>query len=252
MGFSPGVTAVFFMRSLFATVTAPYRCVLSSLSLCCVLLFANHASGQSAEATSTESIPEEKAQDAAHLHRLLENHHLQLQDSAPTQPIGDEAASREAVQRDAEALAKIPFSAEKVRLTGSEGSKVLLEISQRLTNPLIPQSRRDIAPICLVKTRLFDTLVTSESRSLQPIGKDHYITRVRLQPGDTTISILSNHWEVQLPEQANARDYFITLYRPIDGTPELHVFAVDDLLAADEPHIPAWLPDDQDSKTQEG
>ena len=99
---------------------------------------------------------------------------------------------------------------------------------------------------------VFDTLVASESRSLRPIGKSHYITRVLLQPGETTISVLSNEWEVRLPEQANAGDYLITLYRPVDGTPELHVFAVEDLLATDKPHIPAWLPDDLELKTKEG
>jgi len=252
MGFSPGVSVVFFMRSLFDTVTTSQGRLLSHLIVCCILLFASYASGQSAEATSADYTPQEKAQDAAQLHHLLESHYLQLQESALTQPTADEVARHESLQRDAETLEEIPFSAAKVRLTGAEGSTALAEITQRLMDPGIPENRRDIAPICLIKTRLFDTLVASESRSLQPIGKSHFITRVRLQPGDTTISVLSNEWEVRLPEQANARDYLITLYRPVDGTPELHLFAIEDLLATDKPHIPAWLPDDLDIKTKEG
>ncbi len=240
------------MRSLFDTVSASQGRFLSRLTVCCVMLFANYTSGQSAETTSTVYTPEAEAENVARLQDLLKRYYLQLQESALTQPTAEEVSRRELAQRDAETLEKIPFSAAKVRLTGAEGSTALAEITQRLMDPGIPESRRDIAPICLIKTRLFDTLVTSESRSLRPIGKSHYITRVRLQPGDTTISVLSNEWEVRLPEQANAGDYLITLYRPVDGTPELHVFAVEDLLATDQPHIPAWLPDDLEIKTKEG
>jgi hypothetical protein len=240
------------MRSLFNTVTASHRRFLSCLTVCCAMLFANYTSGQSAETNSSVDTPEEQAEKVARLQGLLRSYYLELQESALTQPTAEEISRREFAQRDAEALAKIPFSAAKVRLSGSEGSTALAEITQRLMDPGIPESRRDIAPICLVKTRLFDTLVASENRSLQPIGKNHYITRVRLQPGDTTIVIMSNEWEVRLPQHADARDYLITLYRPLDGTPELHVFAVDDLLAIANPHIPAWLPADLGIKTEEG
>ena len=91
--------------------------------------------------------------------------------------------------------------------------------------------------------RLFGALVGSENRSLQPVGKSHYIARIRLQPGDTTIYIQGDQWEVKLPRDVSAREFLITLYRPPGGTSELHVFAVDELLAEDDPHIPAWLPD---------
>lgn len=240
------------MRSLFDTITASQGRFLSRLAVCCIMLFASYTSGQSAATASTEYTPEEEADNVARLQGLLKSYYLQLQESALTQPTAEEVSRREFAQRDAETLEKIPFSAAKVRLTGAEGSTALAEITQRLLDPGIPESRRDIAPIYLVKTRLFDTLVTSESRSLRPIGKRHYITRVRLQPGDTTISIMANDWEVRLPQYTDARDYLITLYRPLDGTPELHVFAVDDLLTIADPHIPAWLPADLGIKTKEG
>ncbi len=195
---------------------------------------------------------EQEAENVARLHSLLASYYVELQQSALILPTAEELSRRELAQRDAETLDKIPFSANKVRLNGSEGSTALAEITKRLMDPGIPESRRDIAPIYLVKTRLFDTLVASESRSLRPVGKNHYIARIRLQPGETTISILSNQWEVHVPQQADARDYLITLYRPVDGSPELHVFAVEDLLSADRPHIPAWLPDDLDIKTTAG
>jgi hypothetical protein len=195
---------------------------------------------------------EQEAENVERLHGLLENYYLELQESARILPTAEEISRRQTAQRDAELLDQIPFSVDKVRLSGSEGSAALADITKRFMDPRIPESRRDIAPICLIKTRLFGTLVGSENRSLKPIGKNHYIARVRLQPGDTTISILSNQWEVSLPQHANAMDYLITLYRPGDGIPELHVFAVDDLLATDRPHIPAWLPDELDIKTKAG
>lgn len=193
-----------------------------------------------------------EAENVERLHALLERYYADLQESASILPTPEEVAEREMAQRDADTLDRIPFSVDKVRLSGAEGSTALASITQRLMDPNVPESRRDIAPICIIKTRLFDTLVGSESRSLRPVGKNHYIARVKLQPGDTTISILSQEWELRLPDHARVRDFLITLYRPVEGEPELHVFAVEDLLTADNPHIPAWLPDELDIKTKAG
>jgi hypothetical protein len=194
----------------------------------------------------------QEAENVERLHKLLQNYYEELEESARILPTSEELAQRELAQRDAESLNKIPFSVDKVRLSGSEASTALAEISQRLMDPRIPESRRDIAPICNIKTRLLDTLISVENRSLTPVGKNHFIGRVRLQPGETTISILSEHWSVQLPEHAGVQDFVITLFRPVEGTPELHVFAVDDLLAESKPHIPAWLPEELDIKKQAG
>ncbi len=199
-----------------------------------------------------DSTLEQEAETVERLHKLLESYYAELQESARILPTPEEIALRELARRDAETLNAIPFSVDKVRLSGSEGSTALAQISQRLVDPRIPESRRDMAPICSIKTRLLDTLVGVENRSLKPVGKNHYIVRVRLQPGETTISILSDHWKVDLPQHANAQDFLITLYRPVTGTPELHVFAVDELLAADNLHIPAWLPEELDIKTNAG
>ncbi len=193
-----------------------------------------------------------EAENVERLHALLESYYADLQEAASILPTAEELAQREHAQRDVDTLDRIPFSVDKVRLSGAEGSTALASITQRLMDPTIPESRRDIAPICIIKTRLFDTLVGSESRSLRPVGKNHYIARVKLQPGDTTISILSDTWELQLPQHSSARDFLITLYRPVEGDPELHVFSVDDLLAADNPHIPAWLPAELDLKKTAG
>jgi hypothetical protein len=193
-----------------------------------------------------------EAHTVERLHALLERYYADLQESATILPTAEEIALRELAQRDADTLERIPFSVDKVRLSGAEGSTALASITQRLMDPTVPESRRDIAPICTIKTRLFDTLVGSESRSLRPVGKNHYIARVKLQPGDTTISIQSNEWELRLPQHTSTRDFLITLYRPVEGEPELHVFAVDDLLAADNPHIPAWLPDELEIKKKAG
>ena len=227
----------------------PTRSATVRLLLLCALLVCGPVNAQLPATTRTQ---QEEAENVERLHKLLENYYLELQESARILPTAEELAQRELAQRDAESLDKIPYSADKVRLSGSEASTALAHISERLGDPRIPETRRDIPPICIIKTRLLNTLISVENRSLKPVGKNHYIVKVRLQPGETTISILSDQWEVHLPEHATAQDFVITLYRPVEGTPELHVFAVDDLLTAGKPHIPAWLPPELDIKTEAG
>jgi hypothetical protein len=195
---------------------------------------------------------EQEAQDVARLHSLLSGYYTELQESARTLPTTEEISRREEAQRDAQKLDRIPFSADKVRLNGSEGSTALSQITQRLMDASVPESRRDIAPICSIRTHLFGSLVSSESRSLKPVGKNHYVAKIRLQPGDTTLRILEHRWEVRVPQNLNASDFLITLYRPPGNAPELHIFAIDDLLAEEQPHIPAWLPDELNVKPRAG
>lgn len=182
------------------------------------------------------------AKNVERLHGLLEEYFAQVQHSANVLPTDDEVVLRERAQRDIEMLAKIPYSVDKVRLSGSEGNTALAHITRRLMNPAIPESRRDSAPICSIKTYLFDTLVANESRSLQPVGKNHYVAKVRLQPGESTLSILSERWDVSLQQLTVASDFLITLYRPPGRNAQLHIFAIEDLLALEDAHIPAWLP----------
>lgn len=195
---------------------------------------------------------EREKENVKRLHALLAEYYTELQESARTLPTNEELAKREAAKKDAETLARIPFSIDKVRLNGSEGSTALTQITQRLSDSSVPESRRDIAPICGIKTRLFGKLIGSENRSLQPVGKHNYVARIRLQPGDTTLRIQDNRWEVRLPQNASAGDYMVTFYQPPGGEPELHIFAVDDLLAEDDPHIPAWLPAEINLNTRAG
>ena len=177
------------------------------------------------------------------LHALLASYYAELQEAARTLPSEVEMAARAAASLDAEKLARIPFNVDKIRLNGAEGSTALSQITRRLTDPNIPETRRDIAPIYRIRTQLFGSLIASERRSLKPVGKNNYVARVRLQPGETTLRIKDSSWEIQIPQHLNATDFLITLYVPPAGAPELHLFAVDDLLAEDEPHIPAWLPE---------
>jgi len=193
-----------------------------------------------------------EAEYVERLHRLLAGYYAELRESARTLPTAEEISQREAAQQDAQTLARIPFSVDKVRLNGSEGSTALTQITQRLMDPSMPESRRDIAPICSIKTRLFGSLIGSETRSLKPVGKHHYVARIRLQPGDTTLSILEHRWKVRVPQNFNANDFLITLYRPPGDAPELHVFTIDDLMAEERPHIPAWLPDELKIKSLAG
>lgn len=193
---------------------------------------------------SGDEIDDKEAGNVERLHELLEDYFAQLQHSANILPTDEEVAMREKSQRELETLAKIPYSADKVRLTGPEGSTALAQITRRLMNPAIPESRRDSVPIASIKTYLFDTLVASENRSLQPVGKNHFIARIKLQPGESTLSILADRWEVSLAQQATASDYLITFYKPPGRSAQLHIFAVEDLLAHDDAHIPQWLPEE--------
>jgi hypothetical protein len=201
--------------------------------------------------TPGHSAASEKKQ-VERLHTLLADYYAQSQEAARTLPTEEELAARAAAQLDAEKLARIPFSADKVRLNGAEGSTALSLITRRLTDPSIPESRRDIAPICGVRTELFGNLIASEQRSLQPVGKHNYVARIRLQPGQTTLRIRENRWEIQLPQHLNAGDFLITYYAPPDSPPQLHLFSIDELMAEQDPHVPAWLPQDIDLKSRAG
>lgn len=186
------------------------------------------------------------------LHALLAGYYAELEEAAQTLPSEAELAARAAAQLDSQKLARIPFSADKVRLDGAEGSTALSQMTSRLSDPNIPETRRDIAPICGIRTELFGTLIASERRSLSPVGKNNYVAKVRLQPGETTLRIKNDRWDIQLPQNQNAGDFLITLHLPPDSPPELHLFAVDDLLAEPNPHIPAWLPEEINLNSRSG
>jgi len=187
---------------------------------------------------------EAEAERVNRLQLMLRSHYREKNRATAESESGPaETAAREAARRDAANLAKIPFSASKVRLSGSEGSTALAQITERLYDPTIPENRRDVAPVCSIKTRLDGTLVASERRSLWPVGKNNYVAKLRLQPGTTTLGMQGYAWEIILPEDLHSREYLVTVYKPPGVKPELHVFSIADLLALDEPHIPAWLPE---------
>jgi hypothetical protein len=190
-----------------------------------------------------------EAREVERLQNLLATYYSQQASSGEGVANADQQASLEVRRHDAQTLARIPFSMDKVRLNGSEGSLALQQITQRLNDPELPESRREVAPICSIKTYLSGALVGSESRSLKPVGKNHFVARIRLQPGDTTLRILNHRWEVRLPENVKASDFIITYYSPVGTAPELHVFAIDEFLAEDTPYIPAWLPEELKIKT---
>lgn len=195
---------------------------------------------------------EDEAEDVARLLTLLTKYYADLEESLRTMPSAQELEKRKATTVDAATLAQTPFSADKVRLSGAEGITALARMSERLSDKKIPESRRDIAPICSIKTRYFGSLIASENRSLKPVGKNQYVARIRIQPGDTGLSVQGNKWKIRLPQDIAAADYLVTLFLPKFGKPELHVFAVDDLLAQEAQYIPAWLPDELNLKPLAG
>jgi len=178
------------------------------------------------------------------LRQLLTAFYVEQQEALKVMPTQEELAKREKAASTAGSEDLIPFSADKLHLTGAEGSTVLTQFTQRLSDPSIPESRRDMAPICTFKTRLFGSLIASEKRSLRPVGKHHYVARVRIQPGDTTLRIRDNSWQLRLPGDASAQDFLITLYAPPGAQSELHLVSIQELVATEDAHIPAWLPNE--------
>ncbi|MEP4485332.1 MAG: hypothetical protein ABJ013_06875 [Halioglobus sp.] len=191
--------------------------------------------------TSAETIAME-VDEVERLRQLLTAYYVEQQEALKVMPTQEELAQREAAATAANATDLIPFSADKLHLNGAEGSTVLTQFTQRLSDPSISESRRDMAPICTFKTRLFGSLIASEKRSLRPVGKHHYLARVRLQPGDTTLRIRDNSWQLKLPADASAEDFLVTLYAPPGTQPELHLVSIQELTATEGVHIPAWLP----------
>ena len=196
-----------------------------------------------APATPDYSLEAEQAQ-VSRLQDMLRTYQSEAAEAAHTQPTSAEVTAREQASEDAARLARIPFNPNKVRLSGVEGSLALAEISRRLSDPSLPESRRDNTLICSLRTYLFDNLIAGEKRSLHAVGKHHYVLKQQLQPGNTTVRIAGHSWEVHIPEDGHSQEYLITLYKPPGSPPQLHVFPVAELVAADNPHIPAWLPDE--------
>ncbi|PLW69010.1 hypothetical protein C0039_10350 [Pseudohalioglobus lutimaris] len=183
-------------------------------------------------------------EQVSRLQNLLRSYHHEERVAAQNQPTAEELERRQKASDDAAHMSTIPFNAGKVRLSGAEGSLALAEITRRLSDPNIPESRRDYRPVCSLRTYLLGSLIAGESRSLQPVGKHHYLLKQNLQPGNTTINIAGHSWNVNIPEDSHSQAYLITLYKPPGSAPQLHVFPVAELLAADNAHIPAWLPEE--------
>jgi hypothetical protein len=217
------------------------------LSVCAFL-----AQPLAAQNTDNSSASAREAAEVARLKQLLNKYYDEEQAAREELPRKAEIARRKRAQEEAENLTPVVFSPNKVQLSGAEGSAALSQITQRLADPSLPESRRDVGPVCSIKTRLFGTLISSENRSLKPVGKYHYVARVRLQPGDTTLYISSNRWELQLPQDTSATEYMVTYYQPGGGRTELHVFPIDELLANKNHHIPAWLPEELELKPRAG
>ncbi len=195
-----------------------------------------------------ETVPDYSAEvedaQVRRLQRMLRAYHSEEAEAVLSDPTSKEVADRQQANKDAERLARIPFNDSKVRLNGEEGSLALAEITRRLSDPDIPESRRDNAPICSFRTYLFGNLIAGERRSLRPVGKHHFILKQHLQPGSTTVRISGHSWEVRIPEDSHSQEYLITLYKPPGVKPEFHVFPVGELMAINNAHIPAWLPDE--------
>lgn len=205
-----------------------------------------HAEG--AQATTVEDQRVERLQDILRAYYTdSEPPPRQSTEAAvdPNEPGTPEAVATKAADgEESKALPTAAFATDQVYLNGSQAAALLAQFTRRLDDPRIPDLHRDVAPICSVKTRLFDTLVDSERLSLKPVGKHHYVGSLKLQPGVSTFSIKSQQWNADIPPDGKAREHLITFYRYPGKKPQLHTFAIEELVAAGVTDAPAWLPPD--------
>ena len=196
--------------------------------------------------------PQSEAADVQRLHSLLAAYHGEMEAYDRTAPAADQGGADEPGRNSANNVATLPFSPGKIHLNGAEASAVLSRISMRLAEAEPEDARQDSAPEYSIETHLYGTLVGSDSRSLKAVGKNNFVGRARLLPGQTTVRILEHSWELTLPKDASAKDVLVTFYSPTEGEPELYIFAIDDLLAEKNPHIPHWLTDGLKITTRAG
>jgi len=225
------------------------RAIACAVGLLCSLGLTPAGTAQTPDAQANwpeteREIAVREAKDVARLHQLLHQHEAEEAAAQASLPKEQQLARRQ--QEEVESLTPVTFSPDLVHLSGAQGSTALSQITQRLADPRLPESRRAIAPLCSIKTRLLGSLISSETRSLKAVGKYHYVARVRLQPGDTTLEIGNRRWELQLARDTSAGDYLVTYYQPGGNRSELHVFSVQELLADKDHPIPAWLPQELD------
>ena len=217
---------------------------LAAAGIAAVLLAALSDGVRAEEAAGASS----DAQSVERLKTILRRHYsdsaARLPASVATATDGDTGMG----VADAGAATAAAINSGGAYLDTESAHALLNQFTRRLNDPRIPELTRDVAPICSVKTRLFDTLIDSQRLSLKPVGKHHYVGSLKLQPGQSTFSIKTQEWEIDIPADTKTRDHLITFYRFPGQKPQLHTFAVDELLASDNVRIPDWLPADTAAK----
>ncbi|MEM0953349.1 MAG: hypothetical protein AAGI24_04335 [Pseudomonadota bacterium] len=128
----------------------------------------------------------------------------------------------------------------KVSLTGNEGVLALQKIEERLGNAIPNGRARDL--VFHVETRVNGALVKSGSHSMRSLSEDQFIARIPLGPGTTRITVRGEgEWQVELDSVAGS-EYLVTLYKPQEIVPQLHLIPVTELKAASVAELPGWLP----------
>lgn len=176
------------------------------------------------------------------LQDMIASYYSELRDIEEHAPAPGELAAREAGLASTRELSSQPIDPDQLLLSGEEGGALLRRMSERLADAGIPESRRDVAPICSIRTRRFGDLIASDNRSLLPVGKNQYVARVRLLSGLTTLRVHDVEWRLKRPDRANAAEFLVTYSAPPEAPSELHLTPVGELRTAAGEHLPAWLP----------
>jgi hypothetical protein len=192
--------------------------------------------------TASEPTLAQERERVARLLQLIATYYADLEELNRSMPAQAQIDSRRRALASLDEERGSRAAIAGVMLDGEAGSEALAQITRRLNDPRLPESRRAGAPICGVRTYMYGTLIASENHGLLPVGKRHYVDRIRLQPGKTTLRINQHSWPASLPVDSSPADYLLTLHLPLTGEPELHLIDIADLLDTPRAHIPEWLP----------
>jgi hypothetical protein len=133
-----------------------------------------------------------------------------------------------------------PFGPQKVLLRAADMQIAVDEIERRLNDARIDERRSDAPLICALQTRLGGSLVASTPYSMTHIGKHHFLTRIALAAGVSTLSAADQRWRIELPTDSGGSSFLLTLYAPPVGVWELHALPLA-ALEAERDSYPAWL-----------
>ncbi len=197
---------------------------------------------QSDSGTAYGAASGDEAVAVQRLRSLIAAYYADLQRSERDTTTPDELAARKAALAQSLALAKVQVDPQQLLLSGIEGNALLRRMNDYLSSDDALEFRRQTAPICSIRTRQLGSLVASENRSLQPVGRHLYVGEATIASGHTTLRVFNTEWQLETSTGGLPQHYLVTLKVLPETAPEMHLVRIDDLQHAPNAYIPDWLP----------